>query len=100
MLYVPLFARIQSQSSITSSETIFALGAPPAAPTADPAAIPATNVPCPRPSPGEFGVVLARFTWAATRLPQSKSARFASIPESTTAIVGACGAELLLEPQR
>src|SRR4029450_7720343 len=36
--------------------------------------------------------MLLRFTWAATRLPPSKSARFASMPESTTAIVGAWGA--------
>src|SRR5262245_53673043 len=112
MLYVPLLARIQSQaaitslvravpvSSITSSETIFAFGAAPVTPEAEPAAIPATKVPCPRPSPGEFGVMLARLTCAATRAPPSKSERLASMPESMTAMVGACGAGFDDEPHR
>ena len=99
MLYVFLFRRIQSHAAmtsatvavpssfITSSETSFALGATPAIPSAAPAAIPATNVPCPNPSPGESAPELAKFACAITRPP--KSARFASIPESTIAIVGA-----------
>ena len=100
MLYLALLARIHWQpaitslvratpsSAMTSTFTRFACGVAPVYPGAPPAAIPATKVPWPRPSPGEsFGSVLS-LTFASTRLP--KSARF-SIPESTTAIVGAPG---------
>ena len=57
MLYWALWSRIHWQaammslvrpmplSSMTSSETIFAVGAAPATPVAAPAAMPATNVP-------------------------------------------------------
>ena len=50
--------------------------------------MPATNVPCPRPSPGELGRVVVNTFSAMTRVPMSKSARFLSMPESTIAIVG------------
>jgi hypothetical protein len=73
-------------SSITSSETIPAVGDAPAWPGEEPAAIPATIVPCPRPSPGELPGRVVRFTSARTRLP--KSFREASMPESTNAIAG------------
>ena len=75
-------------SSMTSSETRFAAGAAPAYPGALPAAMPATNVPWPRPSPGEFGWSCVITCSPITREPLSKSARFLSIPESTIAIVG------------
>src|SRR2546423_7625527 len=55
--------------------------------------MPATNVPCPYPSPGEFGARVVRLTWPTTRLP--KSDRPASMPESTIAIVAASGADLV-----
>jgi hypothetical protein len=73
---------------MTSRETIFAFGAPPTYPDADPARTPATNVPCPRPSPGLFGTRDVIVTCLITRPP--KSVRPASTPESTTATVGAC----------
>src|SRR6266511_4242423 len=107
MLYAFLFWRMNSaaaitslvsatpESSITSIGRILALGAAAVRPKPEPAAIPATRVPWPRPSPGEFGVRLVNVTWGRTREPESKSARFASIPESTIAIVGACGAAAL-----
>jgi len=38
-------------------------------------------------------------TLPTTREPLPKSARFASMPESTIAIVGACGAGLVAVPQ-
>ena len=97
--YFALFARIQSAaamtslvraipwSSITSSETIFAPGAAPVWPARSPAAIPATNVPWPRPSPGELPGSVVRLTSAAIR--PANSGRVASMPESTTAIVAA-----------
>ena len=44
-------------SSSTSSSTMPALGAPPACPLSAPAAMPAENVPWPRPSPELFGLV-------------------------------------------
>src|SRR5919198_3913292 len=50
--------------------------------------MPATNVPCPRPSPGEFGVRVVKFTCVSTRPPKSATC-VASTPESTTAMVGA-----------
>src|SRR5919197_1315247 len=46
----------------------------------------ATNVPWPRPSPGELGVSDVSVSWCTTRPP--KSIRPAWIPESTIAIVG------------
>src|SRR5215217_4323768 len=46
----------------------------------------ATNVPCPRPSPGEFGDSDVSDTCSTTRPP--KSGRSASMPESTTAMAG------------
>jgi hypothetical protein len=73
-------------SSMTSSDTIFEAGAAPAYPSPEPAAIPATNVPWPRPSPAELPGSDVMLTCATTRPP--KSARPASMPESTTAIVG------------
>src|SRR2546423_9976827 len=98
MLYLLLFARIHWQapmtslvsalplSSMTRIDTIGAFGAAPAYPVAEPAAIPATKVPWPRPSPIALGVSELRFTWVRTRVP--KSARIESTPESTTAIAG------------
>ena len=74
-------------SSITSSETIPAVGAAPVKSGEAPAATPATTVPCPKPSPGELLGRELRFTSASTR--PAKSARPESIPESTKAIVGA-----------
>jgi hypothetical protein len=71
---------------MTSIESRFAFGVVPEYPDAPSAAMPATNVPWPYPSPGEFGPRLARFTCASTREP--KSARVAWMPESTIAIVG------------
>src|SRR5436190_3235321 len=50
--------------------------------------MPATKVPWPRPSPAAFGLRLVSVTLSTTRLP--KSARAASIPESTIAIVDGC----------
>ena len=103
--YFALLARIQSAaamtslvfaipwSSITSSETIFAVGAAPPRPPMAPAAIPATNVPWPRPSPDELPGSEVRLTLAAMR--PANSGRDASMPESTTAIVAA-GAEVYL----
>ena len=73
-------------SSITSSETMPAVGAAPVYVAFSPAARPATSVPCPKPSPGELFGRSLRLTSARTRLP--KSARPASIPESTKAMVG------------
>ena len=73
---------------MTSTLTRFACGVAPVYPGAPPAAIPATKVPWPRPSPGESCGSVLSLTFASTRFP--KSARF-SIPESTTAIVGAFG---------
>src|SRR2546423_15150856 len=58
--------------------------------------MPATNVPWPRPSPGELLGSELRFTLASTRLP--KSARPGSMPESTTAIVGTLPAYWLSVP--
>src|SRR6185436_3869978 len=80
-------------SSMTSIETIGAVGATPAYPSREPAARPATSVPCPRPSPLEFGSRLVMVTLATTRVLQPapvslKSARHACTPESTTAIAG------------
>src|SRR5947208_16517716 len=75
-----------------------AFGAAPAWCGADPAAMLATNVPWPRPSPEEFGVRFVSVTCGNTRAPPSKSARLASIPESTIAIVGAF-APAAIEPQ-
>src|SRR5207249_842705 len=49
--------------------------------------MPATKVPCPRPSPGELPGSVVRLTFAAMR--PANSGRVASIPESTTAIVAA-----------
>ena len=61
-------------------------GAAPESPFSEAAAIPATNVPWPRPSPAElFGSEL-RLMEAITREP--KSSERESIPLSTTAIAG------------
>ena len=99
MLYCRLFRRIHwaaaitslvramPWSSITSSETIPAVGAAPACSAALPAARPATKVPWPRPSPREFPGREVMFTCARTR--PAKSPLPASIPESTNAIEGA-----------
>src|SRR5438105_15728417 len=76
---------------MTSSETRFALGAAPVYPDALPAAMPATKVPWPRPSPGELPGRVVSVTCFTTRPP--KSARDASIPESTIAIAGGFGSE-------
>src|SRR5581483_5710005 len=73
-------------SSSTSTETRRAAGAAPAYPGAAPAATPATQVPWPSPSPGEFGAAVAKEVLATTR--PARSGRVASMPESTTAIVG------------
>jgi hypothetical protein len=93
-----LFANIQSAaamtslviamplSSMTSIETIGAVGAAPAYPVLEPAAMPATKVPCPRPSPAEFGWRLVIVTCLTTRPP--KSVRPAATPLSTIAIAG------------
>src|ERR671924_1177157 len=54
--------------------------------------MPATKVPCPRPSPGELPGSVVRLTSATTRPP--KSGRNASMPESTIAIVAAGAAGL------
>lgn len=98
MSYAFLFARIHSAaamtslvrampvSSMTSIETSFAASAAPAKPTAAPAATPATNVPWPRPSPGELLASELRLTSATMR--PAKSSRSASMPESTIAIAG------------
>src|SRR3954464_7530795 len=79
MLYCALWSRIHWQalmmslvrpmpeSSITSIETRFAVGAAPAYPGADPAATPATNVPWPRPSPAELFGSVDRLTEARRR---------------------------------
>ena len=74
---------------MTSTETRFACGVAPVYPSAPPAAMPATKVPWPRPSPAELFGSVDRLTLARTRLP--KSARPVWIPESITAIVGAVG---------
>src|SRR5437764_140031 len=84
---------------MTSIGRIRAFGAAPACPGVEPAAMLATNVPWPRPSPGEFGVRLVRVTCGSTRPPPSKSARVASIPESTIAIVPVAGPGLAGVPQ-
>jgi hypothetical protein len=52
--------------------------------------MPATKVPCPRPSPLELFGRVVRLTSCFTRVPMSKSGRFLSMPESTIAIVGNC----------
>ena len=97
--YFALLARIQSAaamtslvfampwSSITSRDTSFALGAAPLLPPMLAAAIPATKVPCPRPSPGEFPDSELRLTLATMR--PANSGRVVSMPESTIAIVAA-----------
>jgi hypothetical protein len=77
---------------MTSSITMSEFGDAPELPGALPAAMPATKVPWPRPSPGELGRSVVMFTFATTRAPLSKSGRLASMPESTIAIVGAFGA--------
>src|SRR5712692_2933675 len=104
MSYFDVLARIQCAaemrslvralplSSMTSSETIFALGAAPFLPANSPAAIPATKVPCPRPSPGELPGRVVRLTSATMR--PANSGRDASMPESTIAIVAAGAAGL------
>ena len=106
--YFDLFARIQSAaamtslvsampwSSMTSIETSFAVGAAPDFPGKLAAAIPATNVPCPRPSPGELPGSELRLTLATTR--PANSGREASMPESTTAIVAAGAPPYLFTP--
>src|SRR5947208_11483369 len=71
---------------MTSIGRIRAFGAAPACPAAEPAAMPATNVPWPRPSPGEFGVAVLRLTLATTR--PLTSGLDESTPESTIAIAG------------
>src|SRR5919197_2735319 len=81
----------------TSSDTIFDVGAvPPQLLPSIPPARPATNVPWPRPSPGEFCVSEVRFTCLTTRPPNSVFD--ASMPESTIAIAGACGAGVAFLP--
>src|SRR5919197_2876530 len=82
---------------MTRIDTIGAAGAAPASPGAEPAAIPATNVPWPRPSPFAVGVSELRFTCVRTRVP--KSARVVSTPESTIAIAGPCAVEGTVEGQ-
>src|SRR6266542_688164 len=80
----------------TSSETSFEVGdAPPQFPLM-PAARPATNVPWPRPSPAAFGVSEVSDTSLTTRPPKNELP--ASMPESTRAIAGACGAGVALAP--
>ncbi len=58
--------------------------------------MPATIVPCPRPSPDDSLAELESLTAALIRVP--KSSRF-SIPESMIAIAGDCGAGENSEPQ-
>src|SRR5438552_496922 len=77
---------------------MLALGAAPARPGAEPAAMPATNVPWPRSSPLAPGVGELRFTCGYARMP--KSTRPGWSPESTIAIVGAAGAGLVEVPHR
>src|SRR5215203_4990868 len=72
-------------SSTTSTSTSGALGAAPAKPTFEPAAIPATIVPWPRPSPLDSANERDSLTDALIR--PKKSERF-WIPESTIAIAG------------
>src|SRR5207249_2558016 len=59
--------------------------------------MPATNVPCPRPSPGELPGSVLRLTFATMR--PANSGRLASMPESTTAIVAAGAAGVAPEAQ-
>src|SRR5438093_13622353 len=59
--------------------------------------MPATNVPCPRPSPGELPGSVLRLTFATMR--PANSGRLASMPESTTAIVAAGAAAVAPEAQ-
>src|SRR3954464_15322991 len=105
--YWSLWARIQSAPAMTSlvqpipsslrtsTETRFAPGAAPARPADAPVAMPATIVPCPRPSPAAFGAAVVRSTLAITFGTDS-----GSTPESTTAIVGSDdGASVSTLPQ-
>ena len=97
MLYSSLCARIQSQaamtsltrplplSSRTSSETMFARGSAPVYDEPPFAAMLATSVPWPRPSPVEFVPAETKFTWVRSLEPNSLRLW---TPESTTAIVG------------
>ena len=78
--------RAMPWSSITSSETIPAVGAAPAWFGAEPAARPATSVPWPLPSPGELFSSEVMSSCASTRPPKSR--RLESMPESTKAIAG------------
>src|SRR6266511_4507459 len=73
----------------TSSETILDVGDAPPQLEIMPAASPATNVPCPRPSPAEFDESDVSVTSFTTRPPKRGFAE--STPESITAIAGACG---------
>ena len=108
MLYRLLFAITQSipaitsetyaipALSITSTSTSGALGARTGVAEPEPAAMPATMVPWPRPSPGDSLLELESLTDATILFP--KSSRF-SMPESMIAIPGACGAGDQNEPQ-
>src|SRR5215510_1690866 len=58
--------------------------------------MPATNVPCPRPSPGELFGSVDRFTCWITRPPKSATLD-ASTPESTIAIVGAAKSDCVFD---
>src|SRR5438046_3289251 len=78
---------------MSSGETILAPGAAPFFPCRPDAAMPATKVPWPRPSPGELPGSVVRFTFAAMR--PANSGRVASMPESTIAIVAAGAAGLV-----